>query len=226
MNQTGTGPAVTTARPGRTDLGRRVAARRQDLGFTREELGRRCGADATYIDYVEEHAAAPALASLVRLADALGTTVAELTGVRTEYPPGRATAALDAELIPLPEEECRQLLSTHGIGRIAVFTPNGPAIVPVNYTVDEETVAFRTSDDAVLARAAGAEAAFEVDRIDEVTRRGWSVLAVGELAAVTNTHELQRFDALARSEPWAGGERTHWMKVTPTRVTGRRVVNR
>ncbi|MFB7259248.1 helix-turn-helix domain-containing protein [Streptomyces nojiriensis] len=208
---------------GHTDLGRRIAARRAQLGLTREQVGDRCGADASYIAYLEERAANPSSGSLVRLADALGTTVAELTGATTDQPPGRGSAWLDSELVELGEAECRRLLSTHGIGRVALFTAEGPAIFPVNYVVAGDDIAFRTSGEALLARAAGTEVAFEVDRIDDAMKQGWSVMAVGEVAGVTDGDALQRLDALARSLPWAGGHRTHWMSITPVRVTGRRV---
>ncbi|WP_371680826.1 pyridoxamine 5'-phosphate oxidase family protein [Streptomyces sp. NBC_01276] len=33
----------------------------------------------------------------------------------------------------LGEEECRRLLSTHGTGRVAISTAEGPAIFPVSY---------------------------------------------------------------------------------------------
>lgn len=66
--------------------------------------------------------------------------------------------------------------------------------------------------------------AFEVDHIDDAMKQGWSVMVVGEVAGVTDGDARQRLDALARSLPWAGGHRTHWMSVTPVRVTGRRVV--
>ncbi|MEU4732919.1 pyridoxamine 5'-phosphate oxidase family protein [Streptomyces sp. NPDC023588] len=219
---------TTQSRPptGHTDLGRRIAARREELGLTREQVGKRCGADASYIAYMEEHAASPAIGSLLRLADALGTTVAELTGATTELPPGRTTALHDVQLITLSDEECLRLLSTHGIGRIALVTPQGPAIFPVNYVMAGRDIAFRTLGDAVLARADGTEVAFEVDHIDDVTRLGWSVLAVGEAEGVIDPEELVRLDALARSLPWAGGPRTHWMRVRPARVTGRRLVER
>ncbi|WP_328924021.1 pyridoxamine 5'-phosphate oxidase family protein [Streptomyces sp. NBC_00190] len=226
MNRTTSGPAAAEAPAGRTDLGRRLARRREELGLSREQVGERCGADATYVAYLEERAAAPAIGSLVRIADALDTTVADLTGATTDHPPGRGMAVLDAELVELSDGECRRLLSTHGVGRIAVSTPYGPGIFPVNYVVAGRDIAFRTSADAVLARAAGTEAAFEVDHIDEVTRLGWSVLAVGEVAGVTDAEELVRLDAVAYSLPWAGGPRTHWMKITPIRITGRRVVRR
>ncbi|MFE9634056.1 helix-turn-helix domain-containing protein [Streptomyces sp. NPDC006463] len=226
MNRTSSGPAAAEAPAGRTDLGRRLAKRREELGLSREEAGMRCGADAGYVAYLEERAAAPAIGSLVRIADALDTTVAELTGATTDHPPGRGMAVLDAELVELSDGECRRLLSTHGVGRVAVSTPHGPGIFPVNYVVAGRDIAFRTSGDAVLARAAGTEVAFEVDHIDDVTRLGWSVLAVGEVEGVTDAEELVRLDAVAYSLPWAGGRRTHWMKVTPIRITGRRVVRR
>ncbi|MFB7462263.1 helix-turn-helix domain-containing protein [Streptomyces sp. NPDC056224] len=226
MNKGSSGPAAAQAPTGRTDLGRRLAGRREELGLSREEVGERCGADATYVAYLEERAAAPAIGSLVRIAAALDTTVAELTGAMTDRPPGRGKAVLDAELVELPVGECRRLLSTHGVGRIAVSAPHGPGIFPVNYVVAGRDIAFRTSADAVLARAAGTEVAFEVDHIDDVTRLGWSVLAVGGMDGVTDAAELVRLDAVAYSLPWAGGGRTHWMKITLSRISGRRVVRR
>lgn len=211
---------------GHTDLGRRIAPRRTELGLTREQVGNACGADASYITYLEEKAANPSAGSLVRLADALETTVAELTGATTEQSPGRGTAWLDSELVTLSEAECRRLLSTHGIGRVATFTPEGPGIFPVNYVVAGSDIAFRTSGESLLARAAGTEVAFEVDHIDDAMRQGWSVLAVGEVVGVTDGEAIRRLDSVARSLPWAGGRRTHWMSLTPVRVTGRRVVHR
>ncbi|MFI5868282.1 helix-turn-helix domain-containing protein [Streptomyces sp. NPDC051546] len=228
MERTGEGSSSPEVAAGRTDLGRRVAARREQLGLTREQLGERCGGvSASYVTYLEEQAAAPAIGSLLRVADALGTTVAELTGATADYPPGRGTALHNADLVELADEACRLLLSTHGIGRIAVLaSEEGPAIVPVNYSVAGEEIVFRTSGGSIIANAAGEEAAFEVDHIDEVARQGWSVLVVGRLEGVTDSAERERLDALAHSLPWAGGARSHWMVLVPTRITGRRVTIR
>ncbi|WP_405443719.1 pyridoxamine 5'-phosphate oxidase family protein [Streptomyces avidinii] len=226
MNTRTPGSASTEMPAGRTDLGRRIAARREELGLSREALGERCGTDATYIAYLEERAASPAIGSLLRLADGLETTVAELTGATADHPPGRGTSLRDAHLVALTHDECRHLLSTHGIGRVAVFSTRGPAIFPVNYVVAGGDIAFRTSGETAIAGAAGTEVAFEVDHIDEVMHTGWSVMAVGEAEGITDAAVIQRLDAVARSLPWAGGARTLWMKVTPTRLTGRRVVHR
>ncbi|WP_156724875.1 helix-turn-helix domain-containing protein [Streptomyces apocyni] len=219
-----TTPKPTARAVGHTDLGRRIAARRVELGYTREQLAQRCGMDVSYLAYLEERAAHPSTGTLVRLAGELGTTIAELTGVTTDRPPGRGTAWLESELVKLSETECRRLLSTHGIGRVAIVSPDGPGIFPVNYVVAGNEIAFRTEGDALLARAAGTQVAFEVDHIDDVMKTGWSVLVVGAVEGVTDAEALRRLDAVARSLPWAGGDRTYWMSITPVRITGRRAV--
>ncbi|MFJ9643508.1 helix-turn-helix domain-containing protein [Streptomyces sp. NPDC101206] len=210
----------------RTDLARRLAARRTAAGMSREELGERCGADAHYIACLEDHVALPAIGTLVRLADALGTTVDALVGAGSDRDPWPPPKAPDVQPVTLDEEECRRLLGVRGIGRVAVFTPEGPAIHPVNYLVAGGDVTFRTAADTVLARAVGREAAFEVERIDEVAARAWSVLAVGVLLEATDPARLERLADAAHSTPWAGGSRTRWMKLTPVRLTGRRVACR
>ncbi|MEV0489778.1 helix-turn-helix domain-containing protein [Streptomyces atratus] len=218
--------ASTQSPTARSDLGRRVTARRQELGLTREEVAERCGAAPSYIAYIEDRAAAPAVSVLVRLADALETTVAELTGMTVERPPGMAAARPGAELIALSESECFRLLATHGVGRIALVTADGPVIFPVNYVLAGKEIAFRTTSDGLLAASAGTEVAFEADHIDDAMSQGWSVLVVGDASGVMAAQAIQRLDSAARSLPWAGGPRTHWMVVTPTRITGRRVVQR
>ncbi|MFB6613037.1 helix-turn-helix domain-containing protein [Streptomyces sp. NPDC085524] len=208
-----------------TDLGRRLAARRTAAGISREELGERCGADAHYIASLEDYAALPTVAILVRLAEALGTTVDALAGTPGAHDPGRPTRTprTDAQPVVLDEDECRRLLGNRGIGRIAVFTADGPAVHPVNYLIADDDIVFRTGADTLPARAAGTEAAFEVERIDEVAARGWSVLAVGMLEAAPRPEALELLADAAHATPWAGGERTHWMKLAPHRLTGRRV---
>ncbi|WP_234426219.1 pyridoxamine 5'-phosphate oxidase family protein, partial [Streptomyces kebangsaanensis] len=73
------------------------------------------------------------------------------------------------------------------------------------------------------ATAVGNEVAFEVDHVDETMSRGWSVLAVGRAEAVDDPEAVRRLQERAHSAPWAGGPRTLWVKVCPTRLTGRRI---
>ncbi|QGV77354.1 helix-turn-helix domain-containing protein [Streptomyces ficellus] len=222
--QTGAGPSGPRARGG--DLGRRVAARREQLGVSYEDLAMRTGAAPEYIHYLETHPATHGIGFLLRLADALETSVDELTGGKADLPPGIGQAAYHPELVELGEPECWQLLGGNGVGRVGVTTEAGPAILPVNYTVLGGDVAYRTSPDAAPACAAGHEVAFEVDRIDDAFSRGWSVLVVGEARTVTEPRAVERLEAHSRSTPWAGGARDLWITVTPRRVTGRRIVVR
>ncbi|RST17650.1 helix-turn-helix domain-containing protein [Streptomyces sp. WAC05374] len=221
-----TGAAPSWPRAGAGDLGRRVAARREQLGMSYEDLARRTGAAPEYIRYLETHPATHGIGFLLRLADALGTSVDELTGGNVDLPPGIGQAAYHPELVELGEPECRQLLGGNGVGRVGVTTAAGPAILPVNYLVLDGNIAYRTSPNAVPAAAAGHEVAFEVDRIDDAFSRGWSVLVVGEARTVTEPHAVERLEAHSRTTPWAGGPRDLWITVTPGRVTGRRIVVR
>ncbi|WNO76826.1 helix-turn-helix domain-containing protein [Streptomyces sp. AM8-1-1] len=189
------------------------------------DVAQRAGSVPGYVEYVEQRSAVPDIGFLLRLAGALETTLAELTGGLANMPPGYGQAVRNPQFVELDLAECRALLSAYGIGRLAVSTPDGPEILPLNYCVDDEDIAFRTAPDSVAASADGQAAAFEVDHIDDVMSEGWSVLAVGTAHAVTAPHAVRRLNELAHSAPWAGGGvRTLWLALTPRRITGRRIV--
>ena len=177
-----------------------------------------------YLAYLEEQPADPTVATLIRLAGALGTTAAALRGAGIDLPPGQGHALLHPQLRDLSPEECRPLLSTHGVGRVAVSAPDGrPAVVPVNYEVMEDAIVFRTAPDSVPAAAVGTEVAFEVDHVDEAMSQGWSVLAVGPATRRHGARRRAQARRRAHTEPWAGGEREMWVSIRPTRLTGRRI---
>lgn len=102
-------------------------------------------------------------------------------------------------------------------------TASGPVIVPVNYSVIDGTIVFRTARDATPALAAGCSVAFEIDRIDAAFSEGWSVLVRGHARMVTDVGEANRLAARAHSTPWAGGRRDMWVRIDPYSVTGRRI---
>ncbi|WP_328835181.1 DUF1918 domain-containing protein [Streptomyces europaeiscabiei] len=216
--------AMPPRAPGPGDIGRRVALERRRQNLSREETARRAGMASGYLEYLEEQPADPSVATLIRLADTLGTTVTILRGGGMDLPPGQGRALLHPRLRDLGPEECRTLLSTHGIGRIAVSASDGrPAVVPVNYDVIDDAIVFRTAPDLTPAAAVGSEVAFEVDHMDEAVSQGWSVLAVGPADVVTDPDTVRRLTEHAHTTPWPGGERTMWVSIRPAHLTGRRI---
>ncbi|GHD97151.1 pyridoxamine 5'-phosphate oxidase family protein [Streptomyces naganishii] len=223
----GEGPrARGAAPPGASragDFGRRLADARRRQGLGLEETAARARMSPQYLAYLEQRPSEPGMATLLRLADALGTTLVALRGGDQDLPPGQGQALLHPRLTDLGADECRALLSTHGVGRVALTGPDGPAVLPVNYDVVDDALYFRTAPDAAPAAAVGQEVAFEVDHVDETMSRGWSVLAVGRAEAVTDPEAVRRLAERARSTPWAGGPRPLWVRIAPTRLTGRRI---
>lgn len=116
--------------------------------------------------------------------------------------------------------ECRDLLDTDLVGRIAFVTPAGPRIVPVNFAVVEESIEVRTCSDTELAiYAPGHDVAFEVDHLDAERRRGWSVVVHGRCEVVAEpAHPL-----VPGPRPWADGDRRVLLRVSMGELTGRRV---
>lgn len=223
--QSGPDPKPPTAdQPPQGDLGRRIERRRRELGLSVEDLAHRAGMAARYIAHLERHStAAPEVATLLRLAGALETSPGELTGGNVDLPPGTGRAGGAPRLTELDEGDCRRLLSTHGVGRIAVSTDAAPVIVPVNYSVVDDTVVFRTQPGTVSLQGLDREVAFEVDRVDDALSQGWSVVVRGLAEEVTDPDAVSRLTEQAYSAPWAGGERDVWVRITPTALTGRRI---
>lgn len=206
-------------RPPRSgDVGRRVAARRERLGLNREELAARARMAPEYLQYLEEQPADVSSSGLLRLAGALRTTVRELLGGGAETPPGPGRAAPNPELSELSPQECRDRLSTRGVGRVAVSTQEGPLVLPVNYVVVGDGIVYRTAPGSPLAAAPGERVAFETDRIDDALSTGWSVLVTG-----TARHIPAPDVGQPPPEPWAGGVRDLYVRIEPERLTGRRI---
>ncbi|MFC6064148.1 pyridoxamine 5'-phosphate oxidase family protein [Streptomyces ochraceiscleroticus] len=208
--------------PPGSDFGRRVAHERQRLGLSRAEVADRAGVAESYLAYLEQQPADPASATVLSLAAALETTPDVLRGADAELAPGGGRAARHPRLRELEPEECLRLLSSHGVGRLALSTLEGPQIIPVNYALVDDTVVYRTAPGTVTAGAVGNLAAFQVDHIDEAMSRGWSVLVVGPARHVTGP-AADELAARAPSLPWVGGDRPLWVAIKPLRISGRRI---
>jgi nitroimidazol reductase NimA-like FMN-containing flavoprotein (pyridoxamine 5'-phosphate oxidase superfamily) len=125
----------------------------------------------------------------------------------------------------LSTDECRELLATGGVGRVALNTVMGVRIVPVNFTVyQQDAVVFRTAPYSELGAYGGdVDAAFETDQLDYTSRTGWSVIALGRLTFVDDPDEVHDIRNAADPWPWAPGPRSLYMKLTLRELSGRRI---
>jgi transcriptional regulator with XRE-family HTH domain len=215
-------PARTALDPG--DVGRRVALRRAELGMSREETAARAGMAVSYLAYLESAPAEIDHGALTRLAAALDTTCGALLGGGQAGPPGQGRAAAHPVLRELPKSECWRRLGRGGLARVGCTSLGGPLVLPVNYRVLDGTLVFRTAWGGPLAASVGARIAVEVDRIDEATRTGWSVLAVGTAIPVDDLPAVEHLLRAGVPDPWAGGKRQLWLRVRPDRLTGREIL--
>ena len=137
-----------------------------------------------------------------------------------------ADGPTDATMHPIPTAECYRLLGTQEIGRVGLIVGRYPLIFPVNFALDGTTLVVRTHAGTILQAAEHANVTFEVDEIDRRARSGWSVLVRGQAEEVGAGHraELVARTHAAGVEPWAPGEKGHWLRIIPHEISGRRIV--
>lgn len=142
---------------------------------------------------------------------------------------GHKPAVGDAAVEELDEAASLALIASGGVGRLAYSGRFGPVVLPVNYRLYEGTIVFRTAQGSPMdedlrtgIKDAEYKVAFQVDEIDMAAREGWSVLIQGAAHHVDSPAERASV-AKAGLEVWPGGERELFIRIIPTRVTGRRI---
>jgi nitroimidazol reductase NimA-like FMN-containing flavoprotein (pyridoxamine 5'-phosphate oxidase superfamily) len=141
--------------------------------------------------------------------------------------PGGDMTSTDAltDLEIVDRDECLRLMMTEEVGRIAFVHGGAAEVLPVNFVLDGDAIVFATAPGAKLSSVERGPVTFEVDRVERATRSGWSVIVHGraeEITAFENPILVERIRSLPL-HPWAGGERTHLLRITPRTITGRRV---
>ena len=129
------------------------------------------------------------------------------------------------EPFDLSTDECRELLSAGLVGRVAICTPVGPHIVPVNYgVVDDER---RAPDVAVQrpgqpcarihpgprGRPVRLRAAARLERRGAWPGRG------GHRCRGAEPHQ----DRVGAPNAWAAGQRNLYLRIRWSELTGRRL---
>jgi nitroimidazol reductase NimA-like FMN-containing flavoprotein (pyridoxamine 5'-phosphate oxidase superfamily) len=119
-------------------------------------------------------------------------------------------------------DECVRLLQAGVVGRVALTTPQGPQIIPVNYSAVDEAIFVATSPYSALGTyGAGNVVAFEVDHLDYDTHTGWSVVVRGRAQPVNDPAEVHRLRQAWAPRPWADGSRNLHLRIPWTELSGR-----
>lgn len=120
----------------------------------------------------------------------------------------------------LPVHECWELLGGLALGRLVTYADGQPDIFPVNYVVQRRTVLFRTAAGTKLVSSAiNNKVLFEVD--DHNVAEAWSVIVRGTARSLHTPEELEEAER-AQVLPWTRPEKTHYVRIVPQSVTGRR----
>ena len=121
----------------------------------------------------------------------------------------------------LSEETCFALLASQWFGRVGVSVGALPAILPVAYVLDGRAVVFRTVAGSKLdAIGHGQVVCFQVDHAERETRRGWSVLVVGQAEEVLDPVERARLERIG-IDGWPATEADRYVRLPATIVSGR-----
>lgn len=119
----------------------------------------------------------------------------------------------------LEEDTSWGYLDSVAVGRLATALDSQPSIFPVNFVVDGTSVVFRTAEGSKLAEVVlNQNVAFEADDWDDDA--GWSVVIHGTAERISNPDELARADKMPL-RPWTGTAKHHFVRITPTTISGR-----
>ncbi len=122
----------------------------------------------------------------------------------------------------LDADECLDRMARRSLGRLAFVRDGLPQILPMNYLLHQGSVLLRTQIGSTLDALIGQLVAFEIDEADPVAHDGWSVVVHGRADEVWEPQELEQLRLLPL-RPWAPGDRSHYLRIQSTSMTGRRI---
>jgi nitroimidazol reductase NimA-like FMN-containing flavoprotein (pyridoxamine 5'-phosphate oxidase superfamily) len=123
----------------------------------------------------------------------------------------------------LDRPECLRLLASGSVGRLGVWAPSGPLVLPVNYVLAGDEVVIGTAPESELHDALSADVvAFEVDDVDPAYEWGWSVLVRGRARHLDDPAEVASAERLPLRS-WGPGDRRRFTALATAEISGRRI---
>jgi nitroimidazol reductase NimA-like FMN-containing flavoprotein (pyridoxamine 5'-phosphate oxidase superfamily) len=133
------------------------------------------------------------------------------------------TAQSQRLLAVLDEAECRRLLATASVGRVAFTEGAMPAIQPASFAVSGNDVLIPTGLGSKMAAGSrGAVLASEVDDYDLTERTGWNVTVIGPSRLISDPSHVTALNALGVL-PWAPATALCYIALHMGVVRGRRI---
>jgi len=128
----------------------------------------------------------------------------------------------------LDEQECRELLRTTTIARVAFVGTDGLELLPVNFDLIDDDIYLRTEEGSVLAQLADGvdEVALEIDYHADLVQNGWNVTVHGHTRRDDSHETREALSHSLRRGPWAPGDRDIVIRLTPVKIAGRKVSQR
>ncbi len=122
----------------------------------------------------------------------------------------------------LSDRECWDRLSEQQLGRLVTRVGDVLDIFPVYYTVDRETLVFRTAEGSKLTEVTiNDEVLFEVD--EYTATDAWSVVVRGTAHRLDTPDEVAAADLLPL-EPWIPTVKYNYVRIVAASLSGREFV--
>ena len=123
------------------------------------------------------------------------------------------------ELMELSRSECETLLRRGVVGRVAIATPTGPHVMPLNYSVSGSSVVVCTTPYSMLGTyGRDSMLAFEIDHFEHPRQRGWSVVVRGRAEAVEDQRRAAHPRPRAATTRGPPGRRSLYLRIPLTEV--------
>ncbi|MBD3758102.1 MULTISPECIES: pyridoxamine 5'-phosphate oxidase family protein [Microbacterium] len=119
----------------------------------------------------------------------------------------------------LTDRQCWDRLAEQQLGRLVTHVGDVLDVFPVNYTVDRDSIVFRTAEGSKLTELTiNDQVLFEVDEYTDTD--AWSVIVRGTAHRLDSAEEVRAADRLPL-RPWTPTLKYNYVRIIAASVSGR-----